>query len=1771
MTDDKKPSDDKGELDWEQALSEWENTSFVPEVAKEVATDKPATLAGATRPLYRPPTVSPAVRPKPLAPVPVKMWSPEIDDDEMDATRIARVPQELLRDHEGGPKASSHGGLAQLFESPARLPASTLPTGSRRAPATEPDEIDDPIDLILRESEAPRAPALLIPEQRHYDPNEVTGVGSEADLAQMRAPGLAEPSEQPPQMRTEESLTLRPPIDRPPLPLARTWPDEKPASAWLSAAARETLEVRAEWLEEEARSLQDAMGRARGLLACSEILATLGDRERAQALAAEARDGAPALALAHRQARALMPSSPSSREDYVEALDAEETGSPAGPVRVHSALLAAEMMRVAGHDEAASERFENAARIPTADVRAAVARAAHALARDETANAALHLPDAPELAPVAEAIATCLRLRGVERDGTLADTQRSLHLEAAPDEPRRGPGDAGASANGRLPAETLLLARQAVDRGQIAEAALRVAELAVLPELAPAAKWLAASLGAAHATRRADSARWLHELAERGDEQARRALVARALELGDTERLTETIGTHGPLTSSERVTIATLAGLPLSATDPHLDATASTPGMETLAAALTALAMPTEGDRDAQIRARALRTAGLPNTRSLVSLARLLASSAAPADIEAALEGAGVGHAAQVRAVALEMAARAGRTAEVSSALEAWGAGWGSREEGAIGALAAALVAERAGNRARALEAFKAARTADPTNEAALRAIASLESIDLVAEMNELADELAEGPRAAIARIEAVARAEGMLPEPTRAHMLDQAHVAAPGLPIASFLAERIARRAGDVEEVLRWVRERRAGSSDVVEAALDAVREALLIADREPLLAGERLGEAHRARPSDMALRELYERMSSESPEARASWREQRATEANGDGRTLLLLEAAREFERAGDDDAALRCAEAAGANDASLGGIARERAELRARRVTRLAEELLSAAKAAGDARSRREAYERLATVDALRHDSASALLWHRSILEELPQHEPSLRHVEHHLIGEGRDDELEPIATAIAIALRGTGPGECTAHAELAARLRLRAVDSRWDSTRDMVELAAAEGEPSLWSLRMLQAHARARGDDDAFLAVTQRLLDRASRPAETAALLVLAGEAASRLGRLEEARSLLERASAEDPGDIVAWTLLFEVRRRAGDGRGAAEACEALARSSVVREYQLLAWYDSGRLWLDEAKDEERAVVAFEAAAAIDIAHKDVFDRLSHLYVSRKMQPELASLLERRVSGITDPDERLAMEVRRGRVLLEAADTDGARRAFEAALAERPDDPGALSALADLCVSQSDWEAAERALVRLARLLPTAEEQRHAYARLGDLYAHHLLNLSRAEVALKEVLKRAPDNVESIEKLVDVYKRQNDAARAAELQQELIAKARSPEEKRARILEQATIHEQTAHDNRRAEQTLEAARREFPLDVGVLRAIAEFYTRHHQAPAVNILLDRAGGDARRALASGRVSPAIFELLGAVFDLRDKKDAAGVARAMLAALDGQPAEISGAGYRAFDTKLDDRLAPEGLTAPFRALLAKTGDALDQVSPVDLRALRAAFLPADAPLARLTASVGQAIGLGAVQVLVSAKLGAACIPVGSSPPVIVVGEALPGNGRFAEFLVLRALKLVHARASVFARAAPSDLAILVSAWLKCFNPTWQPQGVNPALLNAAGGRLQSALPRNLDPDVALIALEAAGTIGTQAGTLGALAIAWADRVALLSLGDPNAALDAIAASGGAAAGAPRDPKERAAWIARTPEARDLIAYAVSDAFADIRARLSL
>jgi cellulose synthase operon protein C len=1545
---------------------------------------------------------------------------------------------------------------------------------------------------------------------------------------------------------------------------------ERPVSRWLDEQKTNSFRARVVWLEEEARAIVDPIARGRALLAVSELAALVGDRERAYRAALEARDAAPSLPLTWRQTRQLA-STQEEPQVLAEELDAEAAHSPTPASRVHATLLAADVLRINDLGDAAVDRWESACKLDPADTRAPIARAALALAQDDHTSGALRLADNSELISLDKAVATALRLRGVERSGA--------EVEEMPIN------------------DGLRHARNALNAGDPVAAAQAISEIAQSgPELAKGALWLSAAIGAAHIASRRSSAKSLKTLTQDGDKLARRQLAARGVELGDPDLVKTALGPEeddeNAFDPAERALLEVLAGKgDIVVNREALKALAVNASLSALEDALYAIApvvVKDEDDHGAVARAR--RTAGTKDARALATLGRLLGSKATDLAIDEALEAISEPRPATAAGVAIESAVRSKRYGELSEALSSLPSDSGDSAQRHI---AAAIVAERANNRERAKEAWAAASRGDALEgrryEGLIRIAADMDrEIDLGAELLSLADDMPDGVPSAILRLEALAR-NHPVPDEEQAPILERVHRAAPLLGIGAFLAERVGRRRGDLDEVLRWIQERRSYATGPLETALDAVREALLVADRDSELASTRLEEAHRARPDDVALRELHERLAPEPPTDRGSWREKRAESATGSAAALLWIEAALEHERAGDYGATLHAArKAAEQGDRGLSRPMIERSEIETGETTRITEDLMEVTKNTDDETIRREALERLVFVDAYgKKDSIAALLWHRAILENTPHHKPSLRWVEHALISEGRDDELAPIFENIALALDGTVGGETAAHAQHAARLRAREVissvnplegPSAWERTHDMARLGATQPEPSLWALRALNAHARARKDEDAILTTTLALLERTQRAPERASLLLRSSESAARLEKVEEARTYLERAATEDPGDVVTWGFLAEVRERAGDTRQAAEACESLARTSVVREHQLLAWHDAAKIWIDEVKEDQasakdRAMACLEAAAEIDVTYADVFPRLSAIYADKRLDSELASLLEKRLATIQDDNERVGLEVELSRAFAEMGEIAKAKTSLESALEKRPDHTAALSALADLCTKEQDWTGAEQAYVRLARLLTDDAEQKSIYERLGEIYATHAPNLPRAETAFKEVLKRSPGDMTVLAKLVDVYKRSADVGKAVATQQEIIGASTDPEARLLGLVELAKIHETVGRDPRRSEQVLDSARKEFPTSVIALRSMAEFYSRQRQMPAMQILLDRAAGDARRSFAQGRFVPSLFQVLHAAFELRGKRDAARVVAATLAAVEGQESELMGAEARAVDPRLDDLLAPDAMSPPLRALLFRAGDALDAVMPIDLRAVKAAPLQPGTPIGATVGSVATVIGLGALQILVSPTLGRVALPLATNPPTLLVGEALAKvkNERARMFIVVRAMKMILSRASALLRGSSTpDVAALVAGLFCAFNPSYVPQAIEAKRVQDLARRIGPSLPRNLDPTVGVIALEAAGMVGTSWNAIAPAAAAWANRVALLAVGDPNAALDALAWGRNEDA-APTGSEERAAWIARHPEARDLMTFSVTDAYAEARVRLGL
>lgn len=1639
--------------------------------------------------------------------------APNVEEVEPDLVTSARVPPPPPRPaappRPAPPPRPAAKTAPAIDASPpppaARHTAETLPSAegstAHERPTVPPPPEPRPEERSTEsaEIESTPGPKLHEPAHREFEPEDVTMIGPASFRTGVAAPAeLPEeaPAELPSAGGDQAPVPAPPSVPPRPSPSAPTspWTDERDASTHLGELDRIELWLdRAAWLEAEARTLEDRPSRARGLLVASELVAMAGDEERAAALALEAKELAPQHPLILRQVRAR-----ATRERdlaaLVPALETEGRSAPTPAGRLHAAIVGAAVARAAGDEDAATKRLEQATRVLPADPRAHVERLSDELVTPEKAPKH-RVPDAEALAPLARAVAELAALRGDDR--------------AAADSP----------------AVSLVRARAALTSSKIADAVAHLAKLGGLAGVGDGARWLAAALAAPVRDLRPMSRELLASLTSGdGATEARRALAARSLELGDSGESLSLEAVGSPFSPAERAALAALLGRP----EALVAAAELTDGVA------AALGAAIEGALDVPALPDSL---GAAEDRAAVALGRALAkgdpdpASASTPEIGSAL--------------ALEAATREGELARVSLLLE---------REGAVDrTLVAAIAAALAGEGERAAALGKSLASGSPDLELAAR----LSGED--ADLETLAGRVDDPVRRALLLLELATRATDEDGEP----LLARAHEAAPELPLAASLGAHRARRRGDAEALVRWVKARRDAASDASEAAPDLVREALLTAGDDVDAARSALEEAARTNPNDLALAELIERFSGGAAEGRGAAMLARAEAAPEGARARLALLAALELERDGDVEAAAKAA-ALAAPSSPLAALVRDRLDTFGTGAARLAEELMSAARAAESPEAEREAYERLAYLDEVgRGDVASALLWHRSILERDASALPSLRRLEHALVGEGREEELDPIVSAIA---KATSGAEALAHARVAHRLRQR--DAGAEPPTDLFDVATRVDPSSIWALRQ-RVTSTAGGALADRRAAVEALVALTPRPLEKATLLLRAAELARDAGEPSAAIERLRSAIQLAPEHPLAHRLLAQLLSEGDDGVAAAAALEAAANASLAIAHQVELRFDAAVAWIDRAGDRVRGLAALEAVLDADPTHAPAFERLRVLFAETGEQEKLARLLERRLESETDPSRRVELEVARGRALASLGQTHAARAALASALEGSPDHVDALLVFAELSGQDGDWEGAEQSLIRLARLSSDSSQQAEIYLQLGAIYRQHLPNPERAEASYVEVQKRVPGHVGAQEALVEIFASQGDAARAIAAQTALLSAATDPAEKRKRTIELARLHEDVGRDVRKAEQMLEALRKENPNDPLALRALAELHLRHGHGPAVNVLLERAANDARRALGTGRFEMALFTNLATVFELRGNADAGRVAQGTVAALEGHASEVVGIGVRAAQRELVELTAPEVFTAAFRELLRQAGTALDGATPIDLKGLRATPFPVTAAgVQHEVLELAQAFGIVKPELYVSASVGPIALPVSSSPPTLVLGASLLADASPAvrRFLVVRALTVLRGHVAAFARTAPIDLWPMTAAFLQTFAPSWAPQSVDAGKLADFRARIQRALPPSgVGPEAGALALEVIGTIGNKASTLQTAANSWGTRVALLAEGDLSVGLDALAFAAGQAGGAPAGA-DRLKWVGRHAEARDLVVFSVSNEYAEAR-----
>jgi len=851
----------------------------------------------------------------------------------------------------------------------------------------------------------------------------------------------------------------------------------------------------------------------------------------------------------------------------------------------------------------------------------------------------------------------------------------------------------------------------------------------------------------------------------------------------------------------------------------------------------------------------------------------------------------------------------------------------------------------------------------------------------------------------------------------------------------------------------------------------------------------------------------------------------------------------------------------------------VQREEAELQGSEFARVSDRTMSRLREATSEVERLGAFEAMAELDRLaRHDMQSARLSFQSIAELRPDHIPTARALEWDALRENDTERIRSSARRLLLALPEDSPDRLARH-----RLHLELLKAdpdilpsdldRWLCGID----DALEADPGL--ARQVLGAAYAMGDNPRSLQALLALQAAVDDDLERGAFALDAARVLQLMGAPENALERLDEAGSHPLAREVEAGLLHAAKR----WEDAAAVFQDAASTAKDSHRAASLWREAACIYEKELGDPHRAIDAWVAASKCDIRYLDVYRRLAALYQSQGRLDALAVLTDARIDAGADTPTLVGLLVQKARQCRARGDLEGVSDALHECLELDPLNFAALKELVDTHRAAGNWQGAAEALIRIARLQRSTEEQVWAFTQLASLYDVYLQDLGRAEASLRMVVQLSPANLETLDRLASVTSRQGKAQEAARLLEDLVRRADSESEKRDYRIRLAGAVE-SAGQGRQAEQILERLRGEQPTEPDVILALADYYQRQGDAPAEAMHLNRALSDLRTAIDREPGDEALWTTLVRVLQRRHGPGPASCA-ASAAIASGHPAslfegdvlehgEALGEAKIPLPGLVDAVVAPEGLPETARRLFALCEHSFDKVLPFDASAWRLRRPTGEHRiLVQEAGAVAEMLGISEPRLRITYVAAAACMPVSGDPPVIVVGGNLHKltNARERLFLFARALKVAANHLGPALRARPEDLDLALSALLQEHEGSHGNEARRPQILDLRK-KLLKAVPRRSRDEVDSLALELKGNTRFSTRAVPFAIAELGNRVALTLTGDVPSAVSALLKIAGH--DVPAGDDRRLSAIEETPEAAAMVRFAVSDRHFEARAQ---
>jgi tetratricopeptide (TPR) repeat protein len=702
----------------------------------------------------------------------------------------------------------------------------------------------------------------------------------------------------------------------------------------------------------------------------------------------------------------------------------------------------------------------------------------------------------------------------------------------------------------------------------------------------------------------------------------------------------------------------------------------------------------------------------------------------------------------------------------------------------------------------------------------------------------------------------------------------------------------------------------------------------------------------------------------------------------------------------------------------------------------------------------------------------------------------------------------------------------------------------------------------------------------------------------QPEQTAKLYHRLGEVYEKLGRLDEGYRQLVEADKALPGQLMLRIALGENRFQARRWRDAATHFEGIAEHAAAPNYpeEVALALAHGAMAELRQKRPERAAALHAAALHLSPSHPQTLRALADLAIERGDKLEAARSLRQVAESCGDPAEQGRLYEQIGDLHLSLGNTGAAREAYEEAVARVEGDSPDQVPLLEKTMATQRGEGALRAAIETARrIADIVGEPKERAARRREIAGFEMEqgNFDRAADLLEQVIADDSTDETALRTLCEAYERAGRGADVGATLQRVLPQLAEPAADAELAHRRAELWAKLGAllvptDPAAAVGALQAAITADPNRVEARLALAEIYgarPEHREMAIENhkaiLVFDPIRQESLHALAAehirlGHIDRArclleVLDLLRLATD--EDKDFLAQNPAPERKPDDPYAgtlEDGGRG-RYLDPLQDLHFMAEVLAAVWEGAPGLSQASLDSFG---VTAKDKVSTVADLAIAQIWGQAGKALGNRRTSLYLrpDADFDGVSL-VGMAPPAIVVGPRLAGEAVLGElrFRIGRALELSRPEYLLAATLPAPEFDTLFMGVLKAFHPKHArfPAGSEDAAAEQAA-RLKKALPYKIAKRVGELFQEHADVaLDPTRWREGAREAG--NRAGLLMCGVASIAVRMVGRESIPGAADVPDPETLREHAGRTGPLRELLRFAVSDAYLDARDLLGL